>query len=205
MKIIIIILILFSVIAQSFLLNDSVIAQSSKGQELSKQGNWEFINHNVRGTNYSPQNQINSENAHMLELKWTYPIPNVKFNEQEGISSTQGSMTPPLIINGTVYFTTNMRDTYAINSSTGNLKWINTWDFDWQEAYRKLPITGGALHVHGLNLINGKLFPSTVACSILAINPEDGEINFELKETCRSIEGNAVSYTHLTLPTILLV
>ena len=194
MKIIIIILILFSIIAQSFLLNDSAIAQSSKGQELSKQGNWEFINHNVRGTNYSPQNQINSENAHMLELKWTYPIPAAEFSERDGISLTEGSMTPPLVINGTVYFTTNMRDTYAINSSTGNLKWVNVWDFDWQEAYRKLPITGGALHVHGLNLINGKLFPSTVACSILSINPEDGEIDFELKETCRNIEGNAYNW-----------
>ena len=187
-------MILFSIIAQSFLLNDSAIAQSSKGQELSKQGNWEFINHNVRGTNYSPQNQINSENAHMLELKWTYPIPAAEFSERDGISLTEGSMTPPLVINGTVYFTTNMRDTYAINSSTGNLKWVNVWDFDWQEAYRKLPITGGALHVHGLNLINGKLFPSTVACSILSINPEDGEIDFELKETCRNIEGNAYNW-----------
>jgi len=180
---IIIILILFS-----------IIAQSSEIQALSNQGNWEFINHNVRGTNYSPQNQINADNAHMLELKWTYPIPAAEFNEQEGISLTEGSMTPPLVINGTVYFTTNMRDTYAIDSSTGNLKWVNIWDFDWKEAYRKLPITGGALHVHGLNLINGKLFPSTVACSILSINPEDGEIDFELNDTCRNIEGNAYNW-----------
>ena len=85
----------------------------------------------------------------MLELKWTYPIPQaVELNGQEGVSLTEGSMTPPLVINGTIYFTTNMRDTYAIDSSTGNLKWVNTWDVDWQEVYRKLPITGGALHVH---------------------------------------------------------
>ena len=157
----------------------------------TERNNWEYINHNVRGTNYSPQNQINADNVHMLELKWTYPIPAAtEFNKQEGISLTEGSMTPPLVINGTVYFTTNMRDTYAIDSLTGNLKWVNTWDFNWQEAYRKLPITGGALHVHGLNLVNGKLFPSTVACSILALNPEDGEIDFELNDTCRYIEGN---------------
>ena len=157
--------------------------------ENDKENNWEYINHNVRGTNYSPQNQINADNAHRLELKWTFPIPpSPEFNEQ-GVSVTEGSMTPPLIINGTVYFTSNMRDTYAIDSVTGNLKWVNVWDFDWQEAYRKLPITGGALHIHGLNLINGRLFPSTVACSILAINPEDGEVEFELNDTCRDIDG----------------
>ena len=162
--------------------------------ENDKENNWEYINHNVRGTNYSPQNQINADNAHRLELKWTFPIPPApEFNEQ-GVSVTEGSMTPPLIINGTVYFTSNMRDTYAIDSVTGNLKWVNVWDFDWQEAYRKLPITGGALHIHGLNLINGRLFPSTVACSILAINPEDGEVDFELNDTCRDIEGNEYNW-----------
>ena len=181
---IILILILFQSIT-------NIIIEVFSVENNSEENNWEYINHNVRGTNYSPQNQINAENVHMLELKWMYPIPQaVELNGQEGISLTEGSMTPPLVINGTVYFTTNMRDTYAIDSSTGNLKWINTWDIDWQEAYRKLPITGGALHVHGLNLINGKLFPSTVACSILALNPEDGEIDFELNDTCRSIEGN---------------
>ena len=181
---IILILILFQSVTNTIIEVFSV-------ENNSEENNWEYINHNVRGTNYSPQNQINAENAHMLELKWTYPIPQaVELNGQEGISLTEGSMTPPLVINGTVYFTTNMRDTYAIDSSTGDLKWVNTWDIDWQEAYRKLPITGGALHVHGLNLINGKLFPSTVACSILALNPEDGEIDFELNDTCRQIEGN---------------
>ena len=181
---IILILILFQSVT-------NIIIEVFSVENNSEENNWEYINHNVRGTNYSPQNQINAENVHMLELKWTYPIPQaVELNGQEGVSLTEGSMTPPLVINGTIYFTTNMRDTYAIDSSTGNLKWVNTWDVDWQEVYRKLPITGGALHVHGLNLINGKLFPSTVACSILALNPEDGEIDFELNDTCRHIEGN---------------
>ena len=170
--------------------NNSITQVFSYDKDTER-NNWEYINHNVRGTNYSPQNQINADNVHMLELKWTYPIPAAtEFNKQKGISLTEGSMTPPLVINGTVYFTTNMRDTHAIDSLTGNLKWVNIWDFNWQEAYRKLPITGGALHVHGLNLVNGKLFPSTVACSILALNPEDGEIDFELNDTCRNIEGN---------------
>nr|AIF20593.1 alcohol dehydrogenase (acceptor) [uncultured marine thaumarchaeote KM3_90_H07] len=197
--------IIFSIIFTAILFQ-SIINPVIEGHQLyvfsdeNNKDNWEQINHNVRGTNYSPQNQINSDNAHMLELKWTFPIPPApEFNEQ-GVSVTEGSMTPPLIINGTVYFTSNMRDTYAIDSVTGNLKWVNVWDFDWQEAYRRLPITGGALHVHGLNLIDGKLFPSTVACSILAINPEDGEVDFELNDTCRDIEGNEYNWDSYTGP-----
>ena len=197
--------IIFSIIF-TVILVQSIINPVIEGHQLyvfsneNNKDNWEQINHNVRGTNYSPQNQINADNAHMLELKWTFPIPPAtEFNEQ-GVSITEGSMTPPLIINGTVYFTSNMRDTYAIDSVNGSLKWVSVWNFDWQEAYRKLPITGGALHVHGLNLIDGKLFPSTVACSILAINPEDGEIDFELNNTCRDIEGNEYNWDSYTGP-----
>ena len=197
--------IIFSIIF-TVILFQSIINPVIEGHQLyvfsdeNNKDNWEQINHNVRGTNYSPQNQINADNAHMLELKWTFPIPPAtEFNEQ-GVSITEGSMTPPLIINGTVYFTSNMRDTYAIDSVNGSLKWVSVWNFDWQEAYRRLPITGGALHVHGLNLIDGKLFPSTVACSILAINPEDGEIDFELNNTCRDIEGNEYNWDSYTGP-----
>ena len=197
--------IIFSIIF-TVILVQSIMNPVIEGHQLyvfsdeNNKDNWEQINHNVRGTNYSPQNQINADNAHMLELKWTFPIPPAsEFNEQ-GVSITEGSMTPPLIINGTVYFTSNMRDTYAIDSVNGSLKWVSVWNFDWQEAYRKLPITGGALHVHGLNLIDGKLFPSTVACSILAINPEDGEIDFELNNTCRDIEGNEYNWDSYTGP-----
>ena len=197
--------IIFSIIF-TVILVQSITNPVIEGHQLyvfsdeNNKDNWEQINHNVRGTNYSPQNQINADNVHMLELKWTFPIPPApKFNEQ-GVSITEVSMTPPLIINGTVYFTSNMRDTYAIDSVNGSLKWVSVWNFDWQEAYRKLPITGGALHVHGLNLIDGKLFPSTVACSILAINPEDGEIDFELNDTCRDIKGNEYNWDSYTGP-----
>ena len=189
---IIIILILFSIIAQSFLFNDSAIAQSSEIQALSNQGNWEFINYNNKATNHIPQNDINKENVHLLELKWAYPFPAASnFREMQSvIPLTEGAMTPPLIVNGVIYATSNMRNTYALDSSTGKLIWTNIWEFDWEDAYRKLPLTGGLVHVHGTNYIDGKLFPSTVACSILAIDAISGQTKFEMKNLCRNIDGN---------------
>ena len=163
--------------------NDSAIAQSSEIQALSNQGNWEFINYNNKATNHIPQNDINKENVHLLELKWVYPFPAASnFREMQSvIPLTEGAMTPPLIVNGVIYATSNMRNTYALDSSTGKLIWTNIWEFDWEDAYRKLPLTGGLVHVHGTNYIDGKLFPSTVACSILAIDAISGQTKFEMK------------------------
>ena len=37
--------------------------------------NWEYINANSWGHNFNPQTQLNSENIHLAEMKWVFPIP----------------------------------------------------------------------------------------------------------------------------------
>ena len=74
----IIILILLISISTIFQFNN-IDTEATNNIDIQKierwKRNWEFVNHDAFGTNYSPQNQINTENAHMLELKWTYPFP----------------------------------------------------------------------------------------------------------------------------------
>ena len=150
---IIIILILFSIIAQSFLFNDSAIAQSSEIQALSNQGNWEFINYNNKATNHIPQNDINKENVHLLELKWIYPLPPASefLRYQSGGIPFEGVITPPLIIDGNVFVASNMRNVYSFDGKFGDLNWLRIYKHDWNEAKIGLPeIAGGAPHIHGL-------------------------------------------------------
>ena len=37
--------------------------------------NWENVNGNSWGWNYSPQTQINQDNVDNLEIKWLFPFP----------------------------------------------------------------------------------------------------------------------------------
>ena len=76
----------------------------AEAQNLSREErNWELVNHNERGTNHNPQNQINKQNAHALELKWVSPIPSVNQLGAGSWGTTEGSMAPQLIVDGMVF------------------------------------------------------------------------------------------------------
>ena len=159
--------------------------------------NWEFVNHNAFATNYSPQNQINSDYVHMLELKWTYPFPPATefLKYQEGGIAFEGAITPPLIVDGEVFVASNMRNVYSFEANSGDMNWINIYEHNWNKAKQELPeVAGGAPHIHGLQYINGNLFTSTLNCAVDAIDAKSGEISFSIQEICKNVEGNYYSW-----------
>ena len=159
--------------------------------------NWEFVNHNAFATNYSPQNQINADNVHMLELKWAFPFPPATefLKYQEGGIAFEGAITPPLIVDGEVFVASNMRNVYSFEANSGDMNWINIYEHNWNKAKQELPeVAGGAPHRHGLQYINGNLFTSTLNCAVDAIDAKSGEISFSIQEICKNVEGNYYSW-----------
>src|SRR3989304_1289773 len=101
-------------------------AQLEAQQLPREQRNWEYINHDAFGTNYNPQTQINKRNVQSLELKWTYQILPVS---QQGAqllgfpSIAEGSMSPPLVVDGIVYIVLNSKMVIALDAKTGKEIW----------------------------------------------------------------------------------
>ena len=200
MKSIIIILILMISISTIFQFNNinTEATNNINVEEIDRlKRNWEFVNHDSFGTNYSPQNKINVNNAHMLELKWTYPFPPASefLKYQPGGIAFEGAITPPLIVDGEIFVASNMRNVYSLNANSGDLNWIKIYEHDWNNALKELPeIAGGAPHIHGLQFNNGNLFTSTLNCSVEAINAISGEISFKIDKICNNVEGNNYSW-----------
>jgi len=196
----IIILILLISISTIFQFNN-IDTEATNNIDIQKierwQRNWEFVNHDAFGTNYSPQNQINAENVHMLELKWTYPFPSASefLRYQPGGIAFEGVITPPLIVDGEVFVASNMRNVYSFEANSGNMNWINIYEHNWDKAKQELPeVAGGAPHIHGLQYINGNLFTSTLNCSIEAIDSKSGQTTFSIENICKNVEGNYYSW-----------
>ena len=196
----IIILILLISISTIFQFNN-IDTEATNNIDIQKierwQRNWEFVNHDAFGTNYSPQNQINAENVHMLELKWTYPFPSASefLRYQPGGIAFEGAITPPLIVDGEVFVASNMRNVYSFEANSGNMNWINIYEHNWDKAKQELPeVAGGAPHIHGLQYINGNLFTSTLNCSIEAIDSKSGQTTFSIENICKNVEGNYYSW-----------
>ena len=172
--------------------NNIDIEQIERGKR-----NWEFVNHDAFATNYSPQNQINADNVHMLELKWAFPFPPATefLKYQEGGIAFEGAITPPLIVDGEVFVASNMRNVYSFEANSGDMNWINIYEHNWNKAKQELPeVAGGAPHIHGLQYINGNLFTSTLNCAVDAIDAKSGEISFSIQEICKNVEGNYYSW-----------
>ena len=149
-------LLIFSTFNKVFIEADNNLLAIPSGERAER--NWEFVNHNSWGNNYSPQNDINKENVNMLELKWIYPFPPASefLRYQSGGIPFEGVITPPLIVDGNVFVSSNMRNVYSFDGKFGDLNWLNLYKHDWNKARVDLPeIAGGAPHIHGLQYVNG--------------------------------------------------
>src|SRR6202166_3844220 len=88
------------------------------------QANWASPNGNSFNQDYNPQNQINSSNAQYLGLNWLFPLP----THPTALLSVGGGLgvdTALLIVNGTVYATTQYGQVFALNAANGNVLWTD--------------------------------------------------------------------------------
>jgi len=91
----------------------------------SLQANWAYSNGNQFNWNYNPQTVINSSNVQYLSLSWLFPLP----THPTALLSVSGGLgvdTAPLIINGTIYATTQFGEVFALNAANGNVLWSDT-------------------------------------------------------------------------------
>jgi alcohol dehydrogenase (cytochrome c) len=112
---------------------------SSAGAQVAD-GDWLTYNRTLAGDRFSPLKEINRANVAQLKALCAYTLPKV--------SSLQ---TGPLVIDGTMYFTTD-EGSYAIDASTCAEKW----------KYHRHSDTPSMLLVNrGFAYANGRLFRGT--------------------------------------------
>ena len=124
-----------------------------------QEANWEYANYNKWAWNSNPQTDINPSNAQHLEMRWIFPIPgadSVKADLQPGISQGggQGSIVPPIVVDGKVYLMTEWKRLYAIDVDTGVSAWSWTQEVDYSAAVDNcdpacFPPTAGS-HIHAI-------------------------------------------------------
>ena len=147
--------------------------------------NWEKINHDEFGTGYNPQTQITPENAQLLELKWlwTKPEDRVLTGTRPTTGVAQGSVTPPLIVDGIVYFATNQLTMYALDLATGKVIWTNFQpiNFTLQQANNAF-LPAFQPHIHALNYYREKnwVIPSGYNCNITGFNALTGKVELHI-------------------------
>ena len=192
--------IVLSMLLLSMSFNSPQVFSKVEAQQYTRaERNWEFINHDERGTNSNPQTLINSDNAQFLELKWLFPWPTASgfADSQPGGRTTEGSTAPPLVIDGVIIGTSNMRNTYAIDADSGATVWSHLYKYnaDMQNFDELRP---GSPHVHAHQFVNDMILTSMLNCEVLAIDAKTGKTKFEIERVCQNVEGNNYNWPALT-------
>ncbi len=163
--------------------------------------NWQYVNGNSWGQNYSPNTQINKNNVGNIEVKWVFPFSSKDLAPAaiRAIGVQEGVNTPPVVQDGIVYVTSNYLKTYAINAKTGATVWEHDYTFDVAAVNKSLPWAWGGLlssHIHGIRYWTGgdAILYEGMACDVVAINAKSGKESFRINDLCKDIPGSVYKY-----------
>src|SRR5215475_564168 len=93
----------------------------SGSQPSTKNGDWPYYTADVKGTKYSPLDQINASNFKDLEVAWRFKTDNLGTRPEYKLEGT------PLVVKGIMYATGGTRRAvFALRAETGELLWTHS-------------------------------------------------------------------------------
>src|ERR1700752_5358793 len=91
------------------------------GQPSTKNGDWPYYTADLKGTKYSPLDQINASNFNKLEVAWRFKTDNFGSFPEYKLEGT------PLMVKGVIYTTAGTRrSVIALDAKTGELIWSHS-------------------------------------------------------------------------------
>src|SRR5438067_3267574 len=87
----------------------------------TKNGEWAYYTADVRGSRYSPLDQINANNFNQLEVAWHFKTDNLGTRPEYKLEGT------PLMVKGVLYATGGTRrSVVALDAKSGELIWVHS-------------------------------------------------------------------------------
>ena len=97
------------------------LSSQSAGQPSTRNGDWPHYTADMKGTRYSPLDQINGSNFNQLEVAWRFKTDNLGPRPEYKLEGT------PLAIKGVLYTTGGTRrSVVALDGRTGEVIWTHS-------------------------------------------------------------------------------
>src|SRR2546430_501538 len=97
------------------------VSGQATGQPSTKNGEWPAYAADIRGTRYSPLDQINASNFSKLEVAWRFKTDNLGTRPEFKLEGT------PLMVKGVVYTTGGTRrSVVALDGKSGEIIWVHS-------------------------------------------------------------------------------
>lgn len=136
----------------------------ARAAEEDGRGDWTGFGRTPDNNRHSPLTEIGRSNVDRMGRIFTVDFRRVDPDVRRGQQSY------PLAIGGTLYVTTNNNFVFAVDGTTGKVKW------EYRPRNSGLFVNFGVAANRGLAYCAGKLYMTTLDMQLVALRPSDGQV-----------------------------
>jgi quinoprotein glucose dehydrogenase len=139
------------------------------GMPSTKSGDWTHYTADVRGSKYSPLDQINASNFGKLEVAWRFKTDNLGTRPEFKLEGT------PLAIKGVLYTTAGTRRAVvALDGRTGELMWSHSYREGNRAAIAPRQLSGRGVAYWTDGKADERVLYVTTGYRLIALNAKTG-------------------------------
>jgi quinoprotein glucose dehydrogenase len=143
----------------------------SSGQPSTKNGEWPHYTADLKGTKYSPLDQIDASNFNKLEVAWRFKTDNLGTRPEYKLEGT------PLMIKGVLYATAGTRrSVIALDGKTGEMMWAHSMREGNRAAIAPRQLSGRGLSYWTDGKSDDRVLYVTTGYRLVALNAHNGAV-----------------------------
>jgi quinoprotein glucose dehydrogenase len=152
-------------------LGPQAAAQKYEAQPSTRNGEWPHYTADLKGTKYSPLDQINAENFKKLEVAWRFKTDSLGTRPEYKLEGT------PLAIKGRLYTTAGTRrSVVALDGKTGELIWAHSYREGKRAAIAPRQLSGRGLSYWTDGKGDDRVIYVTTGYRMIALRAKDGSM-----------------------------
>src|SRR5438105_623661 len=141
------------------------------GFPSTKNGEWPYYTADVRGSRYSPLDQINANNFNHLEVAWRFKTDNLGTRPEYKLEGT------PLMVKGVLYTTGGTRrSVVALDAKTGEVLWVHSYREGQRAAIAPRQLSGRGLSYWTDGKGDDRILYVTTGYRLIALNAKTGSM-----------------------------
>jgi quinoprotein glucose dehydrogenase len=147
-----------------------VLALAYGQQPSTKNGEWPHYTADLKGTKYSPLDQINASNFNKLEVAWRFKTDNLGTRPEYKLEGT------PIMVKGVLYTTAGTRrSVVALDPKTGELMWVYSLREGQRAAIAPRQLSGRGLSYWTDGNGDDRILFVTTGYRLIALNAHTGQ------------------------------
>lgn len=144
--------------------------QARKAQE-----EWPSYGRDPGGMRHSPLPQITRRNVSQLQIAWTYRIGEFHTSLGQQLKSKAAFEATPIMIDGTLYFSTPTDRVIALDAATGHQLWVHDPQIQANRNYSEVTSRGVACWVDPRPHRGNRIFLGTIDGRLIALHAATGK------------------------------